>query len=198
MGSYKEQNYETKTMIAGALRKLMKRKDFNKITVREIIEECGVARNTFYYHFECTTDLLSWMVKEEVLNNLNLFKTDIDLKIAINFVVRYVLSNKDIIKSAIESISYRELQYLFENDFIRIISKNVDNIIEENHYIISESFKKYFIKTITTTMAALVSNVALSTDNEPNLNIDKHCQYIYTIITSAILSTLADASRQNL
>ena len=67
--------------------------------------------------------------------------------------------------------------------------------IESNE---TESFKKYFIKTITTTMAALVSDVALSTDNEPNLNIDKHCQYIYTIITSAILSTLADASHQNL
>ena len=48
----------TKTAIKEAFMTLLNKKPFDKITVKEIVEECGINRNTFYYHYEDIYDLL--------------------------------------------------------------------------------------------------------------------------------------------
>jgi len=32
--------------------RLLEERPLNKITVKDIVDECGINRNTFYYHFE--------------------------------------------------------------------------------------------------------------------------------------------------
>lgn len=48
----KEMSLATRKEFAAALKKLMDIKPINKITVRELVAECGMNRNSFYYHFE--------------------------------------------------------------------------------------------------------------------------------------------------
>ncbi len=50
----------TKQAMAESLKKLMQKKPLSKITVNEIITDCDINRNTFYYHFENIYDLLKW------------------------------------------------------------------------------------------------------------------------------------------
>ena len=67
---------ETKKALAASLKETMRHKAFSKITVKEIIQSCGVNRNTFYYHFEDIYSLLRWMLTEEaidVVKHFNLF-----------------------------------------------------------------------------------------------------------------------------
>lgn len=53
----------TKDAIKKSFMKLLNAKPINKITVKEIVEDCGINRNSFYYHFD---DIPSLM--EEILN----------------------------------------------------------------------------------------------------------------------------------
>ena len=48
----KEMSLATKWELAAVLKKLMAHKPISKITVRELVAECGINRNSFYYHFE--------------------------------------------------------------------------------------------------------------------------------------------------
>ena len=41
----------TKDIIARTLIELLDEKPMSKVTVKDIVERCGVNRNTFYYHF---------------------------------------------------------------------------------------------------------------------------------------------------
>ena len=41
----------TKKAIKDTFISLLKTKPFNQITVKDIVDECGVNRNTFYYHY---------------------------------------------------------------------------------------------------------------------------------------------------
>ena len=52
---------KTKLLIANSLRKLMKKKSLDKIKIREIVEDCGVNRQTFYYHFQDIYALVEWI-----------------------------------------------------------------------------------------------------------------------------------------
>lgn len=60
----------TKNVLASALKKLMKEKGFEKISVSEICEECGMNRKSFYYHFKDKYDLANWIFYEDFLKHL--------------------------------------------------------------------------------------------------------------------------------
>ena len=48
----------TRQKIQTAFIELAEKKAFDKITVQEIVNECGMNRNSFYYHFENIPDLV--------------------------------------------------------------------------------------------------------------------------------------------
>ena len=55
----------TKEALAAALRHMMNVKPIGKITVKDLVEICGVNRQTFYYHFDDVYDLLEWVFEED-------------------------------------------------------------------------------------------------------------------------------------
>lgn len=56
----------TKKAIAQSLKELTKKKTFDKISVGDIAANCGVNRQTFYYHFRDKFELLSWIYYNEL------------------------------------------------------------------------------------------------------------------------------------
>ena len=56
----------TKQAIAIAMQGLMSRKSLDKITVKDIVEECHITRQTFYYHFKDILDLLEWGLEQNM------------------------------------------------------------------------------------------------------------------------------------
>lgn len=52
---------DTKKIIADAFLELARKKSPDKITVRDIAEQCGVSRQAFYYHFRDIPDVLEWI-----------------------------------------------------------------------------------------------------------------------------------------
>lgn len=55
----------TKEALGIALKKMLTVKPIDKITVKDLVEECGVNRQTFYYHFDDVYDLLEWVFEED-------------------------------------------------------------------------------------------------------------------------------------
>lgn len=55
----------TKEALGSALKKMLSVKPIDKITVKDIVEQCGVNRQTFYYHFDDVYDLLEWVFEED-------------------------------------------------------------------------------------------------------------------------------------
>ena len=55
----------TQTAIKDTFRELLAEKPLNQITVKEIVEKCGINRNTFYYHFADIPALIEEIVKDE-------------------------------------------------------------------------------------------------------------------------------------
>ena len=55
----------TKSDLAAALKKMMEIKPIEKITIKDLVEICGVNRQTFYYHFDDVYDLLEWIFEED-------------------------------------------------------------------------------------------------------------------------------------
>ncbi len=65
----------TKELLAESVLELSKEKSIDKITIREIVENCGMTSGTFYNHFKDKYDLIAWIylyqVEEMTLDYLN-------------------------------------------------------------------------------------------------------------------------------
>ena len=60
----------TKKALAASLEKILIRKPLDKVTIKDITEDCGVNRMTFYYHFQDIYDLVEWMLYEEAIESM--------------------------------------------------------------------------------------------------------------------------------
>ena len=62
-------NERTKYELADAMKHCMKTAPVEKITVKEIVEACGVTRQTFYRNFQDKYDLINWYFDKILLES---------------------------------------------------------------------------------------------------------------------------------
>ncbi len=134
----------TKKSLAESLKKIMRKKQFSKITVSEIIADCGVNRKTFYYHFEDIYSLLKWTFDNEAIEIVKKFNLIKDYREAIIFIIDYIESNDHIISCAFDAIGREEMRRLFFSDF-RSITESIINGAEKNFGVKLDSEYKSFL-----------------------------------------------------
>ena len=57
----------TKRAISAAMKELMAERSMEKIKIGDIVERCGINRQSFYYHFKDKYDLVNWIFYTEFL-----------------------------------------------------------------------------------------------------------------------------------
>ena len=89
----------TKAAIKATFISLLNKKPLNKITVKEIVEECGINRNSFYYHFDDIPSLLEEILVEEA-DRFVATETDSNTSVyeSLISVIDYAFSNKSVIQ----------------------------------------------------------------------------------------------------
>ncbi|WP_232729826.1 TetR-like C-terminal domain-containing protein [Paenibacillus phocaensis] len=58
----------TKKALAASLKQRMAYAPLNKITVKHLVDDCGLNRQTFYYHFQDIYELLGWIYQTEAVD----------------------------------------------------------------------------------------------------------------------------------
>ena len=53
-----------KRLIADTFMAMLATKSIDKITVRDLVEECRISRQAFYYHFKDTLDVIEWAMEQ--------------------------------------------------------------------------------------------------------------------------------------
>ena len=124
----------TQKALGDALIKLLSKKPLSRITVNDIVEECGLARQTFYYHFRDIYDLLEWTIetgaseelkKEECLNG----------KERLNVILSAAQKNEKAFHNIYISIGREPLENYFEQ--IKSAYANTNVPPEEAEFLVS-------------------------------------------------------------
>ena len=177
--------YNTKKTLADSLKKAMKTKAFSKITLSEIIHDCGVNRKTFYYHFEDIYALLKWMFEEEAVEVVKQFDLLLDYEEAIRFVMNYVDENEYIISCAYDSIGRDEMKRFFYADFVGAVTSVIDAAEAGLEKKIDPDFKNYVAKFYTEAISGMLIDWVQSKDKRDR---EKTIGYLTTIIEAALQS----------
>lgn len=68
----------TKQKIAGTLHQMMMERPFQKITVQNLMDVSGMKRQSFYYHFQDTREVLQWICDQELIQPLRESELDFE------------------------------------------------------------------------------------------------------------------------
>lgn len=94
---------QMKEMIADAFIELAKKKEIDKITVKNLVDHCGISRQSFYYHFQDIFEVIEWQIcrmEEEVSGAC---RNAGSVEEAIKIMIRCFEENMDIIERFQES-----------------------------------------------------------------------------------------------
>ncbi|MCJ0564807.1 TetR/AcrR family transcriptional regulator C-terminal domain-containing protein [Enterococcus cecorum] len=182
----------TKKSLAESLKKFMKKKPLAKITVSEIIADCGVNRKTFYYHFDDIYSLLKWMLEKEAIEVVKQFDLLLDYREAVIFVMNYVRKNKHLLCCAYDSIGRDEMKRFFYADFIGIVKTIIDNTEQQVGVHATADFKIFLSHFYTEAIAGMLIDEFMSTEgHDPSLA----AEYLSVVLNNSLPSVLKNAPK---
>ena len=133
---------KTKLLIANSLRKLMKKKSLDKIKIREIVEDSGVNRQTFYYHFQDIYALVEWIYTYDGIQIFNEYKDESEWMSVIRRMFDYIEEHQDEIKCVVNSKA-EKFFYNFVHEKIGICARMVIECISKGMTV--DSYYKGFL-----------------------------------------------------
>src|SRR5512136_1599343 len=154
----------TKKMLAASLKKLMAVKPFNKITVREIVADCGLNRQTFYYHFQDLPDLAKWMFEQEVVILLQIQEDILTWEDGVLQLFNYLEANRAVCLCALHSLGHAELKRLLYADSHAFLKKIVEH--QANGLEVDGAYKDFIAHFYTVACAGLADNWLLTPINQ--------------------------------
>ena len=129
-----ESSHATKQAICAALKTLMAQKPLDKITVGEIMKQCGMVRQHFYYHFEDIYDLVRWMFQQEALSLLQQQEGVQLWQEGLVQLFQYLQDNRAVCLCALNSLSRSHIKRFFHADIYAIIHHTVTGVAGELGY----------------------------------------------------------------
>ena len=136
----------TKQALEESLKHMLLKKPLDKITIRDITEDCGISRMAFYYHFKDIYDLVEWACIEDASKALQGKKTYETWQEGLLQIFEAVLENKPFILNAYRCISREQMERFLYQLTYGLIRGVVDEqsqgtaITEEDKSFIAEFY----------------------------------------------------------
>ena len=116
----------TKQALIASFKKLLETEPFDKITISDITNDCGLSRQTFYYHFRDIFDMIRWIYNSESLNEIGGRGGYGTWQDKIRELFDYTLNNKSLILGTFNSKCRNDLVGYYMDVSIRKISDIVE------------------------------------------------------------------------
>ena len=121
----------TKKAIVEAFLELLNEKPLDKITVKEIVDSCGINRNTFYYHFEDIHALLTFVLDGEVERVIAEHADVESLEEGFIEAARFALCNKRAVYHIYNSVSREDLERYLNSIAEDVVRRMVEGLYSE-------------------------------------------------------------------
>ena len=166
----------TKRALEESLKRMLLKKPLDKITIRDITEDCGISRMAFYYHFHDIYELVEWACIEDASRALQGKKTYDTWQEGLTQIFEAVLENKPFVLNAYRCISREQMErFLFELTYgpIRgVVEEQAKDaeISEEEKAFIADFYKYSFVglmldwirRGMSEDYVSLVQNISLT------------------------------------
>ncbi len=136
----------TAQAIKASFLKLLNEKPLNKISVKDIVEDCGINRNSFYYHFQDIPTLLEEIIAEQTAEIIEKYPSITSLDECFHTALSFAMQNKKAAYHIFHSVN----RDVFEGELMKLceyaVSTYVHTVFEEP--LISDDDRALLIRFI--------------------------------------------------
>lgn len=158
----------TKYALADALKEVLKRKTLDKITISDLTNECGVNRQTFYYHFHDIYDLIEWMYTTSVSEAIGSNRKSNNWEEGMEGMLRQMLDNSQFILKTYHSRSGGHLKKIIQDSAYTLLMDVVKDASRDVR--ISKTDKKFITDFYKFGFAGIVLDwIDKGMSEDPNL-----------------------------
>lgn len=108
--------------IANAAKTLLFDKKARKLTVKDIVEECHITRQTFYYHFEDIPDLMAWSLRRNFDRVIAQCQAQKNGEEALRYLLSAAVNARPMLKKGMQSNYGEELERQLEGLLMDFLS----------------------------------------------------------------------------
>ncbi len=94
---------DMKSKIADVLNDMLKHKNLDKITVKELVDACNISRQSFYYHFRDIMDVVEWYQNKALKQSIEKNLEAPTYKEAIKGIIYEAFEHKELILQLLSS-----------------------------------------------------------------------------------------------
>ena len=167
---------DMKEIIAEAARKLILEKKVKKLTVKDIVEECQITRQAFYYHFEGIPDLIQWSMKQGVNRLLEETRQQSGPEAALKYLFVFSINAMPEVRKGMESNYGKELEQTLVQGAYELFEQIVE---EENLY---QSYGRQELKLLLRYHSRAILGLLQDWTPEDTKNLDMIVHEVYLIM----------------
>lgn len=173
---------EMKKKIAETLLMLSKKKNVDKITVKDLVDNCNISRQTFYYHFQDIQAVLEWIAEQAVNEALQQSVLHENTGETIKKYIEVIIEYKDILRNLLNSEKYESIEIIF----IRSIEDYLKKYIIRQK--IDLSMRVNDIETILCYCACGMCGVLLKNIRHGNVDAEALSKQLTQLIRASFLT----------
>ena len=114
-----------KRVIAAGFAKLMEQKPIDKITVKDVVEKCGISRQTFYYHFQDIRDVMEYCIRSHLSKARAKSLEESDPVKAAQEFVSAACDNGQMLKALMNSQKRRQVEKMFMDAMMNCVEQRI-------------------------------------------------------------------------
>lgn len=147
---------QMKETIADAFVELAKKKDIDKITVKNLVDYCGISRQSFYYHFQDILEVIEWQSKRVEEDVSKQCQSAGSIEDAVKIMVLAFEKNIDLIKRFQDSQKRRFIEQMVMDSLQDRMRKNAREAVMDFQFHISGSDAEAIFQFCTFGIAGLI------------------------------------------
>lgn len=121
----------TKNALSTAMKKLMDKYPMEKIKISDIVEQCSMNRQSFYYHFKDKYDLVNWIFYTEFIESIQK-SLDKPAGEIIDKICEFFYENRSFYSNALRVTGQNSFSEYFVEVLHPIIHSQLEEIIKDD------------------------------------------------------------------
>jgi transcriptional regulator, tetR family len=171
---------DMKEMMAEAVRKLLMDKKVKKLTVKDIVEECQITRQSFYYHFEDIPALLQWILEQGTERMLQEARK-MDGEEALRYLFLVTIQVRPYVQKTMQTNYGDEVERLMKQHFYQMLLRIAE---EQNLY---PDLNRTELKWVLRYHCYAILGLWRDWTEEDTRNLDQIVHEVYRLLTGGIL-----------
>lgn len=171
---------DMKETIADAAKRLLMEKHVKKLTVKDIVEECQITRQAFYYHFEDIPDLFRWVLEKISRQFIRKVQESRDDEEMLKYFFLMSINAAPYVRKGLQGSYREELEQLLRQDIRRLFERTIEEKQLYQQY--SHSEVKLFLRY----HSQAVMGILREWTEEDTRNLDQIVHNIYLLIQGKI------------